>query len=112
MAGLLGRIHITLEYYKARADPRSTNGIGQSSEKQFLAARAPAFVTDFNSKKHVYKSSKGFRVILNSIDERKISNIKKLQSPNNFTSGIFNNQTKRGGDGDAQGSGAQRNQSL
>lgn len=70
-------------------------------------------MSDFNSKKHVYKSSKGFRVILNSIDEKKISNIKKLQSPNNFASGLFNSQAKRGGEPDAQaGNVHQRNVSL
>lgn len=34
------------------------------------------------NKKAVYKSSKGFRVILNSVDDKKTTNIKKLQSPN------------------------------
>jgi hypothetical protein len=35
-----------------------------------------------DGKKSVYKSSKGFRVILNSVDEKKTANIKKIQSPN------------------------------
>ncbi len=38
----------------------------------------------------MYKSSKGFRVILNSIDDKKVNNIKKIQSPNNFASALFN----------------------
>lgn len=46
-------------------------------------------MSDVNSKKQVYKSSKGFRVILNSIDEKKTNNIKKLQTPTAYTAGMF-----------------------
>jgi hypothetical protein len=50
---------------------------------------------DFNAKKQVYKSSKGFRVILNSIDEKKMSYIKQLQSPSNMGSSLFTSGQKK-----------------
>ena len=89
-----------------------SNGFNQSSEKQLIAPKNQLFPTDLNSKKQVYKSSKGFRVILNSIDDKKISNIKKLQSSNNFGSGLFNGGQSRKNDEGGARELAQRNPSL
>lgn len=90
-----------------------SNGFSQSSEKQLMAPRNMAYQSDLNSKKQVYKSSKGFRVILNSIDEKKISNIKKLQSPTSFGTGLFQGgQAKKKDEVESKDQGLQRNPSL
>lgn len=88
-----------------------SNGFSQSSEKQLNAPRNLQFQCSIDAKKQVYKSSKGFRVILNSIDEKKISNIKKLQSPTNFGSGIFAAGQKKKEDGERD-QPLQRNPSM
>lgn len=65
---------------------KSSNGFGQvgqaSFEKGATGGRNSSLAVDnMASKKQIYKSSKGFRVILNSIDDKKQSNgLKKTQS--------------------------------
>ena len=66
-------------------DRQSASRRGDSlGESQMLAGGMAG-----GNQKQVYKSSKGFRVILNSIDERKVNNVKKVQNSNNFASALF-----------------------
>lgn len=48
-----------------------------------------------DSRKQVFKSSKGFRVILNSVDERKISNYKKISNSSNLMAKANGTQSLR-----------------
>lgn len=109
------------EYYKNKSNTnRVSNGFSSidkpgSNRRSDNIGDSP--VNGVSSKKQVYKSSKGFRVILNGMDEKKVNNMKKIQSPTNFASALFNGASVRRKDDsmDIPGRGkdaVQRNTSL
>lgn len=61
-------------------DKQASNTSSPTTKASGLTAQSTQALLE--GKKAVYKSSKGFRVILNSVDEKKTANIKKVQSPN------------------------------